>query len=196
MKLSRRSGSSILTIRNALLHEDRRAVFRRRAFARCARPPRRRGRKGPSARAVRDAAGPRVPCPADKNPCRSPRTMIASNRARATDFAHGLLDRHAEAGERSERKPGVVTPHDGFHKRSWCRELPHARPVALDGSLTTEGQCAAPSGLIWATRHSRKFPKIPDLGRSFSRLEGRSSGPASGWAGAGSAPHKAMGNRW
>jgi len=28
-------------------------------------------------------------------------------------FLKGLIDRSAEAGERSERKPGVVTPRDG-----------------------------------------------------------------------------------
>ena len=28
----------------------------------------------------------------------------------------GLPDRPAEPGERSERKPGVVTPRDGFHE--------------------------------------------------------------------------------
>ena len=31
-------------------------------------------------------------------------------------FSQGLLDLSAEAGERSERKPGVVTPRDGLHK--------------------------------------------------------------------------------
>src|SRR5688572_27572637 len=31
-------------------------------------------------------------------------------------FLRGLSDRPAEAGERSERKPGVVTPRDGVHE--------------------------------------------------------------------------------
>ena len=35
---------------------------------------------------------------------------------RITAFAPCLLDHPAEAGERSERKPGVVTPRDGVHE--------------------------------------------------------------------------------
>jgi len=38
-------------------------------------------------------------------------------------FSPGLLDRHAEAGGRSESKPGVVTPRDGLHRKKW-----HANP--------------------------------------------------------------------
>src|SRR5688500_17463649 len=33
-------------------------------------------------------------------------------------FAQGRTDRSAEAGERSERKPGAATPRDGLHKKN------------------------------------------------------------------------------
>ena len=53
-----------------------------------------------------------VPCPGLYPWTRN----VRKRRLAAHPFLKGLLDLSAEAGERSDRKPGVVTPRGGLHK--------------------------------------------------------------------------------